>query len=149
MHRQPPPDVAQLTDDQLELFRQRNFAVVATLNGEGSPHMSVMWVDEKEGRPRFNTTTERAKNRHAERDPRVSILVIDRDNPYHYLHVEGLAELSEAGAVEHVNELSRKYRGGDYPQPTDRVTVSVNPSRVYEFTHGPPPVVATTETAPG
>jgi PPOX class probable F420-dependent enzyme len=138
--------VAQLTEEQLDLFRRPNYAVVATLTAEGSPHMSVMWVDEKDGDPRFNTTTERAKNRHARRDPRVSILVMDRDDPYRYLHVEGLAELSEDGADEHVNQLSRKYRGGDFPERKNRVTVSVKPTRVYEFTYGPPPVVSTGET---
>jgi PPOX class probable F420-dependent enzyme len=124
--------MAQLTEGQLDLFRKPNYAVVATLTAEGSPHMSVMWVDEEDGRPRFNTTTDRAKNRHLGRDPRVSILVVDRDNPYRYVHVEGLAELSEDGAREHVDRLSRKYRGGDFPGADNRVMVSVSPTRVYD-----------------
>jgi general stress protein 26 len=48
--------VAELTEEQLDLFRQPNYAVVATLTAEGSPHMSVMCVDEEDGHPRFNTT---------------------------------------------------------------------------------------------
>jgi len=141
--------MAQLTERQLDLFREPNYAVVATLTADGSPHMSVMWVDEEGGRPRFNTTTDRAKNRHAGRDPRVSILVMDRHDPYCYIQVEGLAELSEDGAREHVNQLPRKYRGGDFPVAENRVMVSVSPTRVYEYTHGPPPVVPSSEKPQG
>jgi hypothetical protein len=85
--------------------------------------MSVMWVDEQDGIPRFNTTTKRAKNRHARRDPRVSTLVIDRDDPYRYLQVEGLAEIyprqteSDREQRRHLNaghpRRSRVDRAGD------------------------------------
>ncbi len=40
----------------------------------------------------------------------------DPDNPYRYIGVQGMvAEITEDGAAEHINKLSHKYRGRDYP----------------------------------
>jgi PPOX class probable F420-dependent enzyme len=132
-------DVLTLTDEQAELFREPNFAVATTLKPDGAPQTSVVWVDEEDGRPIFNTTNARAKGRHLRRDPRVSVLVWDRADPYRYIEVEGLAELDETGAIDHINKLARKYRGTDFPRPQNRVIVRVSPSRIHDYLDGPPP----------
>jgi PPOX class probable F420-dependent enzyme len=127
-----------LTDEQSRLFREPNFAVVTTLKVDGMPQTSVVWVDEEDGHPVFNTTSSRAKGRHLRRDSRVSVLVWDREDPYRYIEVEGFAELDEEGAGDHINRLSHKYRGTDFPRMQDRVIVRVTPCRIHDYLDGPP-----------
>jgi len=123
----------ELTPEQAALFRGTNFAAVTTLKRDGSPQTSIVWVDEEDGRPVFNTTNARAKGRHLRRDPRVNVTVWDREDPYTYVEVEGIAELDEGGANEHIHKLSRKYTGHDFHTPNDRVIVRVTPLRVHAY----------------
>ena len=125
--------MAALTDKQLELIRGKNFAAVATLKEDGTPQTSIVWID-ADGRDLiFNTTNARAKGRHLRRDPRISVTVFDKENPYRYFEIEGRAELIEEGADEHMHTLSQKYRGEDFENPTDRVIVKVRPERVFSY----------------
>lgn len=123
----------QLTDGQLELLRGKNFGAVATLKEDGTPQTSIVWIDTDGEHVVFNTTNGRAKGRHLRRDPRVSVTVFDAENPYRYFEVEGVAELVLDGADDHINELSRKYRGEEFDGPRDRVIVKVRPERVFAY----------------
>ncbi len=123
----------RLTDEQLELFRAKNYAVVATVGADGSPQTTIVWVDEEDGRPVFNTTNKRAKGRNLRRDPHVSILVWDRDNPYRYVEVEGIAELEDDVGTRNMHAMSRKYTGKDWHTPVDRLIVRVTPRRIHDY----------------
>ena len=123
--------MAKLTQNQAKLFLDKNFGVVATLKPSGGVQTSVVWVDYDGENVVFNTTRPRAKGRNLTRDPRVSISVYDRENPYRYVEVEGKAVLDDEGANEHIHKLSRKYNGTDYPDPNGRVLVRVRPERVH------------------
>jgi PPOX class probable F420-dependent enzyme len=72
--------------------------------------------------------------RHLERDPRVSLLVADPNDPYKWVAVSGRAELSDEGADPQIDKLAKKYIGRDeYPwrKPRERrVSVWINPERV-------------------
>ncbi|HZO34449.1 MAG TPA: PPOX class F420-dependent oxidoreductase [Gaiellaceae bacterium] len=125
--------MAKLTEDQLALFRAENFAVVATVGADGIPQQTIVWVDEEDGRPVFNTRNRRAKGQNLNRDPRLSILVWDRDNPHRYVEVEGVAELEQDPDGRHIHRLSRKYTGRDFHTPVDRVIVRITPRRVYDY----------------
>ena len=126
--------MATLTNKHLGLLRGKNFAVVATVGGDGGPQTSVVWIDTDGENVVFNTTNSRAKGRNLRTNPRVSISIWDNDDPYRYLEVEGAAELDENGAGEHINDLSHKYEGKDFHTPTNRVIVRVRPDRVLD--HG-------------
>jgi PPOX class probable F420-dependent enzyme len=123
--------MAKLTDNQAKLFLDPNFGVVGTVKADGSPQTSVVWLDYDGENVVFNTKRPRAKGRHLTRDPRVSISVIDSQDPYRYIEVEGKAVLDDEGANEHIHKLSRKYDGKDYPDPHERVIVRVRPERVH------------------
>lgn len=126
--------MAELTDAQLTLLRDRNFGVVATLKSDGSPQTSVVWIDTDGEHVIFNTRNDRAKGRHLRRDPRVSVTVFDADRAYRYFEVEGVAELEVEGANEHIHELSRKYNDGkDFHTPENRVIVKVTPRRIFDY----------------
>jgi PPOX class probable F420-dependent enzyme len=127
--------MAKLSDKQTELLRGRNYGTVTTLRKDGSPHSTPVWVDTDGENVLFNTSVGRAKERHLRRDPRVSVVVIPTDDPQSgYVSVNGTAEISEDGAVDHINKLAKKYVGLDeYPwlQPGEqRVIVTIKPDKV-------------------
>lgn len=125
--------MAKLSDAEAQLLLEPNFAVVATVKSDGTPQSSVVWIDYDGENVVFNTRRGRAKPRHLERNPRVSVTVIDMKEPYRYVEVEGNAVLDEEGANEHIHKLSRKYRGTEYNDPTERVIVRVRPERVHSY----------------
>jgi PPOX class probable F420-dependent enzyme len=126
--------MAELTPAQIDLMRStQGFAAVATLQEDGSPQTSIVWIDTDGEHVIFNTTNARAKGRHLRRDPRVSVTVFDKDDPYRYFEVDGTAELDLDGADEHIHELSRKYRGEDFHAAHDRVIVKVKPERIFSY----------------
>jgi PPOX class probable F420-dependent enzyme len=106
-----------LSDDMRAFLRDNAFpAVVTTLRRDGSPHATVVWIDENGGEVWFNTAIGRAKERHVRNDPRVSVLVVDPGNQYKWVSVSGTATLDESGADQHIDKLAKKYLGQDrYP----------------------------------
>jgi PPOX class probable F420-dependent enzyme len=117
---QPLPEGARAVLDGV------NFATVATLEPDGSPQLSVVWVSREDDTVVFSTVRGRRKTRNMERDPRVAVLVLDHENPYSYLEVRGTVTLSEHGGRELIDALAGKYQGLDrYPwdDGTDNVRV--------------------------
>ena len=127
--------MSTLTDEQAQLFAEPNFATVATLAADGSAQGSVVWVDFDGQNVVFNTCVGRAKERNIRRDPRVTIVVIDRGNPYCYVAVNGTADLSEDGAQDHIERLAHKYTGEAFGiRPGERrIIVRVRPARVAAY----------------
>jgi PPOX class probable F420-dependent enzyme len=123
---------ATLTDQQAALFLGKNFAYIATLQKDGWPHLTPVWIDWDGEYVLFNTTVERLKAKHIARDPRVVISVYNADDPYQYVTVSGHAELTTEGAWEHIDKLSDRYRNEPVYRYRDvqRVIVRVRPQRV-------------------
>ena len=122
-----------LTEKQAAILLEPNIGIVATIRRDGSPQLTPVWVDAEGGDVVFNTAEGRAKTRNLRRDPRVSICVVDRDDPYRWLSVTGRAELSHEGAVEHIDRLALKYRGRSpygVPEGEQRVIVRIRAERV-------------------
>ena len=92
-----------LTDEQRTFLEQPFYATVTTIRGDGSPHTTVVWVDVDDEGVMFNTATGRAKPRHLERDPRVSLTVIDPQNGYRWISVDGRVEITTEGADESID----------------------------------------------
>jgi len=112
--------MGKLTADQQAFLRDNPFAGVATtLRPDGSPHSTVVWVDEDGGDVLFNTVVGRAKERHLRENPNVALTVVDPGNAYQWVSVSGRATLETEGAHEHINKLSHKYLGKDYPWYND------------------------------
>jgi PPOX class probable F420-dependent enzyme len=127
--------MAKLTENQVKLFRDRNWATVTTLRADGSPHATPVWIDTDGEHVIFNTVIGRAKERELRRDPRVAVTVLPaEDQQSGYVSVTGTAELSEEGASEHIDKMAKKYLDLDnypYHQPGDRrVIVTITPERV-------------------
>ncbi|MBI1872254.1 MAG: PPOX class F420-dependent oxidoreductase [Acidobacteria bacterium] len=124
-----------IPDAYLDLFSKRAFGHLATLMPDGSPQVTPVWVDLVDGHILVNSAVGRLKDRNIRRDQRVAIEIIDPDNPYRHLAVRGrVAEVTQAGADDHINKMAKKYLGKDvYPfrQPGEvRVIYKINPERV-------------------
>jgi len=127
--------VAALKGKKRQFLAENPFVgVVTDLREDGSPHSTVVWVDVEDGTVSFNTARGRAKPRHLEQDPRVSLLVVDPNDPYKWVAVSGRAELTEEGADQQIDKLAKKYLGQDeYPwrNPGEtRVKVLIEPEKV-------------------
>ena len=125
-----------LDDKTRQLVDGTNFAVVATLNPDGSPQTSVVWVGLDGDAVVFSSTTERKKTRNLRRDPRASLTVIAADNPYQTVEIRGTAEIIDDPGRTLGHRLSHKYVGEDPPPDppgTQRVIVRVTPEKVIGF----------------
>ena len=126
--------MAKLSEKQLEFLENPFVGVVTTLREDGSPHSTVVWVDVEDGVPSFNTASGRKKPANLERDPRASLLVIDPQDAYKWVAVDGTVELTTDGADPQIDKLAKKYLGKDeYPwrNPEEtRVKVLIQPEKV-------------------
>lgn len=108
--------MASLTEAQIALFKAKNFAALGTIRPDGTARVSPVWVDYDGEYIIFNTSRGSAKERHILRDPRVTLAVWSAENPYEYVEVSGIAELTDEGGLEGINRLAKKYLGEDvYP----------------------------------
>jgi PPOX class probable F420-dependent enzyme len=127
---------ARLTEEQRRFLDENAYVgVVTTLREDGSPHSTPVWVDVLEdGTPSFNTATGRAKPRHIEHDPRVSLVVVSPEDPYKWVSISGEAEMTLEGADAQIDKLAKKYIGEDeYPwrNPDEqRLSVRIRPAQV-------------------
>jgi PPOX class probable F420-dependent enzyme len=100
------------------------FVVLATINPDGSPQASVVWVKRDGDDVVFSTIRGRRKTRNMERDPRVSVVGFDAADPQRYVEVRGRVTLTEDGGRELIDELSLKYDGEPFgPEGPERIRV--------------------------
>ena len=118
------------------LTTKPSFANLATLNVDGSPQVTPVWVDFDGTNVIINTAKGRVKARNLERHPRVAMSISDPENPYRYLGIQGrVVEMTEAGGDAHIDKMAKKYLGKDtYPfrAPGEkRVIVKIAPDKVH------------------
>lgn len=123
------------TEAQLKIIDAKNFAHLATLFADGSPQVTPVWVDHKDGILRINSAEGRAKVNNLRRDPRVAVEVNNSENPYEYVEIRGrVVEMLHEGADDHIDALAKKYMDVDsYPfraEGEQRVTIVIEPERI-------------------
>lgn len=128
--------MAKLNEKQIALIEAPNLAHVATLRKDGSPHLTVTWIDWDGENIVFNTAIGRAKERHLRHDPRAAVEIVDPNDQYNYVSVAGPVELVEGQEAEdHIDKLAKKYLGVDsYPNRSaseHRIICKVRPEHVY------------------
>ncbi len=113
--------IDELSDVALELLASDAVATVATLDRDGSPHLSSAWVGIEDGEVVFGTLDDQRKLRNIRRDPRIALTVQgDRVNEWglrEYLVINGTARITEGGAPELLQRLARTYLGPDVVFP--------------------------------
>jgi PPOX class probable F420-dependent enzyme len=126
--------MASLSKEQQQFLENPYVGVVTTLRPDGSPHSTVVWVENENGELSFNTVIGRAKERYVKADPRVSLIVVDPANAYQWVSVSGRGELTLDDADPQIDRLAKKYLGKDeYPWRSDaetRIKVKIEPEKV-------------------
>lgn len=106
----------QLTQAARTLISRPVIANVATVDQEGKPQLTPVWIDIDGDDLVFNTAKGRAKQSNLVRNPSVAVSVVDPDDPYNVVIVRGTVEATEDGADAHIDALAKKYLDVDtYP----------------------------------
>jgi PPOX class probable F420-dependent enzyme len=102
---------AQLSENLKQVLDTPVFVSIATIQPDGSPQVSPVWVKRDGDELLISTTVDRRKTLNLERDPRVTVMVQPADAPYSYAEIRGTASLTTEGGQELIDELARKYVG--------------------------------------
>ena len=104
-----PPSVKKILEDKA-------YGHVVTSNADGTPQVTMVWMDVDGDEVLFNTADGRLKPKNLRRDPGVIVSVQDRNDPQSYIVFHGKASVTESGADEHIDKLARRFLGADkYP----------------------------------
>ena len=125
--------MAQVPDNVMDLFERPIVCALATLMPDGSPQVTPVWCDYDGQYVRINTARGRQKDRNMSKRAKVTVLLIDPNNDHHWVEVRGhIEDIVEEGAFDHINQLSHKYNGRDYPKNPDetRVMYKIQPDKV-------------------
>ena len=133
--------MASLNDSEVQkLLSEPNFAVVSTLNADGSVLSTIVWISAEDGTVAVNSAKGRLWPTNLERDPRITALVYEAGNPYNYVEIRGRVSASTDGADEHINALAKKYINQDeYPfrQPgEERIKFVIEPDHIRHQQQG-------------
>jgi PPOX class probable F420-dependent enzyme len=124
-----------LTDKAKNIIESKSFAHVATINKDGSPQVSPVWVEHDGKHVIINSDKKRLKVRNLKRNPAIAVSIQNPDNDYQYVEIRGrVVEITEEGGFEGIDRLGKKYMGVDkYPgnQPGDvRVVIKIEPHHI-------------------
>lgn len=129
--------MASIPTDFEDLFERPSYGVFATLLPNGIPHQTVVWVDYDGEHVRINSARGRRKVTNVEQDPRVTLCVIDPENPFRYLSLHGeVTAVTEEGAMDHIDALGRRYQDVEnwserYDDDVVRVILEIEPRGVF------------------
>lgn len=128
-----------IPEDYMDLVQRPIVATLVTLMPDYQPQANPVWFSYDGDLFWVNTARNRQKDRNMTERPKVTLLMVDPENPYRYLEIRGeVVEQSETGGVEHINQLSAAYVNrpdyyGDDLERRDReirVIYKIKPVRV-------------------
>jgi len=101
---------AQLSDEVRAFLQEPRFAVLATINKDGTPQLTTMWYLLEDDTIVMNTKVGRTKERNMRRDPRISVCFEDG---YSYLTISGTVEMidDQKTAQNDIYRLAVRYDG--------------------------------------
>lgn len=129
--------MAALTEKSRELIDAPNYAFLATVNADGGPQVSPVWVDRDGDTIMVNTAVGRVKDRNMRREPRVAISIPSGGDFYTKVDIRGhVVDVVEGDEAEqHIDKLAKKYIGEDtYPNRQEgerRVIFRIEPDRIH------------------
>ena len=101
-----------IPDTHQDLLTQQTVVTLATVQADGQPHLTAIWCGYDGSHIWFITSRGVQKEKNMQRNPKVSIMALDHQNPYRYLEARGqVAEITEVGAMEKLDELTQRYTG--------------------------------------
>ena len=136
-----------LPDTATRLLDGRNFAHLATIMSDGSPHCAPVWVGREGDRIIICTDEDSVKGRNTRRDPRVAVSIVDMDDPYSEAQLRGrVTERRRDSDFKYIDAVSRKYVGKPWPYREETpVALVIEIDKVHyskqPFEHTPTPAV--------
>jgi PPOX class probable F420-dependent enzyme len=130
--------MAELTEKCRTLIDAPNYAYLATVDSDGAPQVSPVWIDRERDTILVNTATGRVKDRNMRHEPRVALSIADLANPYDKSDIRGrVVDIVEGDeATAHIDKLAKKYTGADvyagHNDKEDRVIFRIEPLRVTD-----------------
>ena len=116
-----PGSPAKIPDSAKQVLAGDALAHIVTLNGDGSPHVTVAWVGLDDDEVVFATLPDQRKLRNLRRDPRVAVSLetknVNQWGLTEYLILYGTARVTEGGAPELLQQLAYTYIGPDVKFP--------------------------------
>ena len=98
-----------IPSSHLDLLTRPVHGVLTTMMPDGQPQSSLVWCDYDGGCARVNTTLERQKGRNLTANPKATLLIVDPEDTSRYLEIRGEVEMVLAGALAHLDEITRQY----------------------------------------
>jgi PPOX class probable F420-dependent enzyme len=131
--------VIALPDRLLKMLQAPSTGLIATINPDGAPQLTEVWLDTDGTHVLVNTVEGHRKLKNVRRDPRVAVTVLDTADPATYYSLAGTVVGDSAdGAAEHIDQVSHKYTGGPYPNYGGRAQVrALLTIRVDRIVHEP------------
>src|SRR5215212_4136696 len=127
----------QIREDVRTFLEEERFAVLASVNANGSPQQTVMWYELRGDTIVMNTKRGRKKDKNLTLDPRASLCFEDG---FRYVTLEGVIELIEdpETAQADIAALARRYHDADEAEkmaravfaPQERITLLLHVDRV-------------------
>jgi PPOX class probable F420-dependent enzyme len=124
-----------IPSEYLDILQKKSFAHIATLMKDGSPQVTPVWIDYDGDFILVNSAHGRQKDLNMRRDQRVALSILDPDDPYRGIQIRGnVIEITEEGADDHIDKLSKKYTGIEpyqFREPGEvRVIYKVRPEHI-------------------
>lgn len=128
-------DPTPLPEGARRLLSEPVVATIATVDRDGYPHATPVWIDVDGDDVLFNTARGRRKATNLEGVDKVAVCAIDAKDPYRVVALQGrVVEVTDHGADEHIDALAQRYLGLDtYPMRQageERVIVRIRPERI-------------------
>lgn len=136
-----------LPETVIRIVDGRNFAHLATIMEDGSPHSAPVWVGRENDHLFICTDEDSVKGKNTRRDPRVAISMVDMNDPYSEAQLRGrVTERRRDSDFKYIDALSRKYVGKAWPYREDApVVLVIEIEKVHyskqPFDHTPPEAV--------
>ena len=111
---------AEIPSDYLPLLVEPNYGHMGTIRPDGTVQVNPMWFEFDGTHLRFTHTTKRAKFRNLQRNPSMSLSVIDPSDPFRYLEVRGsLVDVVPDPTGEFYVRLGKRYGNAGQQAPPD------------------------------
>lgn len=101
--------IIPIPSSHLDLLTRPIHGVLTTMMPDGQPQSSLVWCDYDGECARVNTTLQRQKGRNLSTNPKATLLIVDPEDTGRYIEIRGEMELVPAGALEHLDEITRQY----------------------------------------
>ncbi len=130
----------ELSERARAYLKEVRFAVLGTINQDGTPQLTTMWYLLEGDTIVMNTKVGRAKERNMRRDPRISVCIADG---YNYLTLSGRVEMiDDPQTAQHdIYRLAARYHGEEKAKrkmeeqfsKEKRVTLRLRPEHIIEY----------------